>query len=314
MSTDSPSMASTQPTLPVHGQFSGLWVALVTPFKPNGDIDHAALHRLVSRLAAEGVRGLVACGSTGEAAALDAAEQRAVLDTVLDAAQHAGGLPVIAGAGGLHLGDVRAWLRTLSGLSLAGVLLPAPHYIRPSQAGAIDWFTALADASPAPLVLYDIPYRTGTTLTRDTLLTLAAHPNIAAIKDCGGDTGKTLALIADGRLQVLAGEDLNLFATVAQGGAGAIAATAHLHTRRLVDIVDLLQRGDLVAAQALWLPLLPYLEAAFTEPNPAPLKALLAHRGEMGETLRSPMHPVSAALRDRLIAIHQTLGESAVTR
>ncbi len=288
------------------GDFSGLWVALVTPFQPGGDIDHPALRRLVARLAAEGARGLVACGSTGEAAALDGAEQLAVLDTVLETAA---GLPVIMGAGGHHLGALRAWLRTLNDRPLAGVLVPAPHYVRPSQAGARDWFTALADESAAPLVLYDIPYRTGATLARDTLLALAAHPNIHAIKDCGGDAAKTLALIADGRLQVLAGEELNLFATVSQGGVGAIAACANLHTRRFAEVIRLLRQGELAAARALWLPLLPFIEAAFAEPNPAGLKAVLALQGEMSDELRAPMHPASAALRERLAAIGRALDE-----
>jgi len=301
---------SSSPQRP-RGDFSGLWVALVTPFQPGGGIDHAALRRLVRRLAAEGARGMVACGSTGEAAALDGAEQLAVLDTVLDAAQAAGGLPVVMGAGGHHLGALRAWLRTLNGRPLAGMLVPAPHYIRPSQAAARDWFTALADESAAPLVLYDIPYRTGATLARDTLLALAAHPNIHAIKDCGGDAAKTLALIADGRLQVLAGEELNLFATVAQGGAGAIAACANLHTRRFAEVIRLLRQGELAAARALWLPLLPFIEAAFEEPNPAGLKAALALRGDMSDALRPPMQAASAALRERMAAIGRALAEPA---
>ena len=181
--------------MPSSRDFSGLWIPLITPFA--GDtVDHLALSRIVKHYAAAGISGFVACGSTGEAAALDKTEQLAVLDTVLKAA---GALPVVMGLSGYHLGQTIAWVKELEQHPIVGLLVPAPHYIRPAQAGLVQWFTALADASDKPLVVYDIPYRTGATITLETLLTLAAHPNIQAIKDCGGDAGKTQALVSDGR-------------------------------------------------------------------------------------------------------------------
>lgn len=273
--------------------FQGLWLPLVTPLR-EGRIDHDAAARLTRRLCADGITGLVVCGSTGEAAALDADEQLALLDTVTEAAS---GLPVVMGLSGYHLPDTLQWVRTLARRPLAGLLVPAPHYIRPGQAGALHWFQAIADATAAPLIVYDIPYRTGAVLERDTLQTLAAHPNIRAIKDCGGDAAKTQALIADGRLDVLAGEDIQLFSTVALGGRGAIAASAHLATAAFARVIALLQAGELAAARALWQPLLPLVEAAFAQPNPGPVKAWLAERGEIGAELRPPMMPPSAAWR-----------------
>ncbi len=166
--------------------FQGLWIPLVTPFH-DGAVDHPALAKLTTRLATQGVAGLVACGSTGEAAALDEAEQLAVLETVLGAAQ---GLPVVMGLSGYHLGQTLEWVRTLAQYPVAGLLVPAPHYIRPSQEGLLHWFRTLADASTVPLIVYDIPYRTGASLTTETLLMLADHPRIRAIKDCGGNTGQ----------------------------------------------------------------------------------------------------------------------------
>jgi len=283
--------------------FSGVWVPLVTPFR-DGAVDHDALAALARRLAGEGIAGFVVCGSTGEAAALDDEEQLAVLDTVARAAP---ALPRIMGLSGCHLGGMLEKVRRLDGLALAGLLLPAPSYIRPSQAGLQEWFRRLADASTLPVVLYDIPYRTGATLHRDTLLSLAGHPRIAAIKDCGGDAGKTRALIADGRLQVLAGEDAQVFDTVAAGGAGAISASAHIETRRFVQVVQRLHAGELAQARALWQPLLPLIEALFAEPNPGPLKALLAADGAMADALRAPMTPASQALRERLHALRAPL-------
>ena len=283
---------------------SGLWVPLVTPFDADGAIDHAALARLAKRLATAGVTGTVVCGSTGEAAALDDGEQLAALETVATAAP---ALPRIMGLSGYHLGQTLAWVQRLNREALAALLVPAPHYIRPSQQGLIDWFTSIADASAAPLVLYDIPYRTGATLERETLRTLAAHPNIVAIKDCGGDAAKARALIADGRLQVLAGEDAQLFGTVAEGGAGAIAASAHLRTEDFVRVVRWLREGRLAEARALWQPLVPLIELLFSEPNPAPLKAALALDGQMDETLRAPMTRAGDAVRERLRALYAEL-------
>lgn len=290
--------------------FAGLWVPLVTPFR-GGAVDHEALGALTRRLAPAGVAGFVVCGSTGEAAALDEDEQLACLATV---ARHAGGRPFMMGLSGYHLGATRAWVRSVSALAasqvpgLCGLLVPAPHYVRPSQDGLRAWFEGLADASALPLILYDIPYRTGAVITRETLLALAAHPNIRAVKDCGGDAGKTQALIADGRLAVLAGEDLQIFSTVALGGAGAIAASAHLHTSRFAAVLDALARSELSAARALWWPLVPLIEALFAEPNPGPLKALLAGQGMMRGELRAPLTGASTALRERLAAIDASLG------
>ncbi len=279
--------------------FQGLWIPLVTPFK-DGTVDHPALAALTTLLAGQGVAGFVACGSTGEAAALDEAEQLAVLETVFGAAQ---GLPVVMGLSGYHLGQTVEWVQTLARYPLAGLLVPAPHYIRPSQEGLLLWFRTLADASAVPLIVYDIPYRTGATLATDTLLALAEHPRIRAIKDCGGNAAKTQALIADGRLAVLAGEDAQMFTTLAWGGHGAIAASAHWQAPRFVELMGLLRVGDLPEARRVWQALSPWLEACFAEPNPAPLKAVLARAGWMHNELRAPMMVASAALEDRLQAL-----------
>ena len=286
--------------------FSGLWIPLVTPFH-GGAVNHAALGRLTARLAASGIRGFVVCGSTGEAASLSKEEQLACLRTV---AAHAGGLPLVMGVSGYHLPDTRVWVQRLAAPdlpTLAGLLVSAPHYVRPGQDGIHAWFSALADASAVPLIVYDIPYRTGASIARETLLDLAAHPNIRAVKDCGGDAGKTLALIHDARLQVLAGEDAQIFATVAQGGAGAIAASAHLHTRRFVEVLEALAASDLTRARRAWLPLLPLIEALFAEPNPGPLKAVLAAQGDCADELRAPMGRASDATATRLRALNAAL-------
>ncbi|NMM01799.1 4-hydroxy-tetrahydrodipicolinate synthase [Paraburkholderia sp. RP-4-7] len=288
--------------------FSGIWVPLITPFA-DGEVDHAALRALVRRYADAGIAGLVALGTTGEPAALDAAEQDAVLATILDEVQaHAAArgaadaqaLPVLVGVSGNHTASMRERIEQLNTLPIAGVLMAAPYYIRPSQAGIVGHFTALADASDKPVVLYDIPYRTGVRLELDTLLTLAAHPRIQAVKDCAGSLDTTLALIRDGRLQVLTGEDINIFNTLCLGGSGAIAASAHLRPERFVALYRALSAGRLDEGRRIFNKLAPLIQALFAEPNPAPVKALLAAQGLIRDELRMPMTRAGDALVERL--------------
>ncbi len=292
-----PSLTSTHPSST--SNFAGLWIPLVTPFH-DGAVDHDALHALTMRMKLAGVTGFCACGSTGEAAALSHEEEDAVLATILNAA---GGLPVIMGASDCHMGRILERVEQLNAQPINALLVPPPSYIRPSQAGLLQWFTRIADASRHPIVIYDIPYRTGATLELPTLLTLAAHPNIVAIKDCGGDAAKTQALINDGQLQVLAGEDVPIFSSMSLGGSGAIAASAHGHTEQFVALVKLLAAARVNEARALWYPLLPHIHASFEEPNPAPIKAYLARQGWMRAEMRAPMIEASDTLVARMLQI-----------
>lgn len=273
---------------------SGLWVALVTPFEAASPhrVDHAALRRLVQHLRSVPVSGLVALGSTGEAAALDEAEQDAVLDTVLEAAA---GLPVIAGLAGQHVGQLHARLAAMARWPLHAVLSPAPAYVRPSQAALVQHFLDLAERSPHPLVLYDIPYRTGVSLALETLWALADHPRIVGIKDCGGSPDKTQQLVADGRLQVLAGEDHLIFPTLCLGGAGAITAAAQVDPARFMALFAAMRQGDLARARALHHALAPLVRALFAEPNPAVVKGVLAQQGWCTPTVRAPLLAGSGA-------------------
>lgn len=278
--------------------FSGIWIPLVTPFSADGAVDHAALRRLIGLYAEAGVAGLVALGTTGEPSSLDAAEQEAVLATTFDAA--GGALPVIVGVSGNNARSMRERVLRLNALPLAGLLISAPYYVRPSQAGIADHFTMLADASEHPVVLYDIPARTGIRIELDTLLALAAHPRIQAIKDCAGSLDTTLSLILDGRLQVLAGDDICIFDTLCMGGSGAIAASAHIWPERFVALDRALKAGRLDEGRALFHALVPLIRALTSESNPAPVKAALAAQGVISGDLRAPMTQASETLRARL--------------
>ncbi|GAP34758.1 4-hydroxy-tetrahydrodipicolinate synthase [Piscinibacter sakaiensis] len=285
----------------------GTWVPLVTPFDGE-QVDTAALAALVRHCAAAGVDGFVACGSTGEAAALDDDETAQVRDTVLDAA---GGRPVLLGVGGNHLPTLQARLRRHAGSGIAGVLVAPPPYVRPDQAGLLAWFRCLADTTELPLVLYDIPYRTGVRLEPATCLALAAHPRIVGLKDCGGDPVGTQSLVADGRLAVLGGEDALALAALCAGAAGVIAAAAQAWPAAFVALQAAVADGRLAEARARAARLAPGIAALFAEPNPAPLKALLAARGWMRAALRPPLQPCSPPLAARLAAIDASLREAS---
>jgi 4-hydroxy-tetrahydrodipicolinate synthase len=267
------------------GVFSGIWIPLITPFA-RGAVDHDALRTLVKKYADAGISGLVALGTTGEPASLSESEQDEVLATILGAAA---GLPVVAGLAGNNLAQSSERVAYLSKTPVAGILISPPYYIRPSQAGIIDYFMQLADTSTKPVVLYEIPYRTGVRIEIETLLTLAAHPQIQAIKDCAGSFETTLALIGDGRLQVLAGDDINIFTTLCLGGSGGILASAHIRPELFVAMYHAVAGGRLEEGREIFRKLVPIIQALFAEANPGPVKAVLALEGPIRDELRAPM-------------------------
>lgn len=278
-------------------RFTGIWPALVTPFHDGGDaVDHGALHRLVRRFADAGVAGIVACATTGEAGTLSQDERLAVLDSVLESAP---GLPLVAGLSGIDPRAMLAELEAIRRRPIAGILVPPPSYVRPSQAAIVRFYDSVA-APGVPVIVYNIPYRTGVRIERDTFRELARIPGLVAVKDCGGDTALTQELIAGGRFDVLAGEDLQIFTTLCLGGAGAIAASAHVRPDLFVKMAAALAAGDLATARRIQAALRPLIESLFAEPSPAPVKAALAAIGLIGDTVRPPLLAASPSLRDEL--------------
>ena len=281
-----------------HLDFSGVWIPIVTPFR-EGRVDHGALAALARRLAGDGVAGFVVCATTGEAPLLADSERVEVLGTI----KAATALPLIMGASGNTAAEVLRRADAAMAHAPDAFMVTPPPYLRPSQDALRAFFTTIADGLPAPLVVYDIPARTGVRIELDTLLALAAHDNIVALKDCGGRVDQTEALIADGRLQVLCGNDNEWFSTRCLGGAGAIAATAHIRTDLFVAFDAALARGDLATGRALWRTLKPLATGVFDEPSPGPVKALLAAQGECANELRAPMTTASQALAERLLSL-----------
>lgn len=278
--------------------FHGIWVPLITPFR-DGAPDLAALQRLAGHLQQQGVDGFVVCGTTGEPATLGDDEQRRVLAAVLEVVQDR--TPVVFGLSGNDTAAMTARLRALASQPLAGWLVSAPYYTRPSQDGIRRHFEALADTTERPLLLYNIPYRSGVAMETSTLQALARHPRIVGIKQSAGhDLDQLSALIDDTGLRVLSGEDALIFVCACLGGHGAIAAAAHVRPDLYRRLWALTQAGRLDEARRLHRALLPWIRLLFAEPNPAPLKAALAMMGLIPDGLRLPMTEASTDLRQRL--------------
>lgn len=283
--------------------FQGIWVPLVTPFQ-NGAIDFIGLRRLVSHLLEKGVDGIVVCGTTGEAAALGKQEQLAVLDAVLEQVP---GERVVMGLAGNNLTELLHFQGEILKRPVAGLLVPPPYYIRPSQAGLEAFFKTVADASSIPIILYDIPYRTGIAFEQMTLLKIIAHERIVAIKDCGGNQANTLALLASGQVDVLCGEDNQIFSALCLGAKGAIAASAHVHPELFVALYQQIRDNQVTTGRATFFNLLPLIHSLFVEPNPAPVKTALAFEGLISDELRAPMQGSSEFLKVRLQGVLKEL-------
>ncbi|NVZ24869.1 4-hydroxy-tetrahydrodipicolinate synthase [Pseudomonas gingeri] len=287
--------------------FQGIWVPIVTPFI-NQAIDFVGLRRLVGHLLESGVDGIVVCGTTGEAAALGKHEHLAVLDAVLERVPPQ---QVVMGLAGNNLTELLQFQSEILKRPLAGLLVPAPYYIRPSQAGLEAFFKTVADASSVPVILYDIPYRTGVSFEQATLLNIVAHENIVAIKDCGGNLNNTLALLASGQVDVLCGEDNQIFNALCLGATGVIAASAHVHPELFVQLYRQLREQQLTAARTTFFRLTPLIQALFVEPNPGPVKAALALQGLIRDELRAPMQASGESTTRRLREILAALRHSS---
>jgi 4-hydroxy-tetrahydrodipicolinate synthase len=284
----------------------GLYVPIVTPFSKDGEVALDALERLALRLLEEGATGLVPLGTAGEGALLEPEERRAVIETC-GAVCASRGRQLIVGAGNNNTRQTVAAVRALEGThGLSGVLCLVPYYLRPTQQGIVAHFEAVAAASPAPVVIYNIPFRTGVAVETGTLLRLAEVPNIAGIKhSVGALDDQTARLLAESprEFAVLCGDDAHLAATILLGGAGGITASAHLCTARWVALVRSALAAEADAAREHQAALLPVVGAGFAEPSPAVFKAVLHRSGEIPTNhVRLPFVPASGQATDEAVA------------
>lgn len=281
-------------------RFQGLGVALATPFASDGRIDTAALARLVRHVAGGGADFLVALGSTGEAAALDEAERDQVVTAVRE---HAGPLPVLVGAGSPSTAQAIAWAKKARDLGAHGTLVVVPPYVKPTQSGLVAHFEAVANAAPdLPLVLYNVPGRTGTNLSPATVQRLWSLPNIVAIKESSGDLQQIARIATDlppGKT-LLAGDDALALPSIAAGAEGLVSVAGNLVPQAMRDLVAAARAGALGKSRTLHARLAPLFDALFVEPNPIPVKAGLAWL-RLGEaTMRLPLQQATLQTHERL--------------
>ena len=285
---------------------NGLWVPIVTPFRSDGTLDDVSLRALARHLLAQGADGIVALGTTGEPATLTAYERDRVV-ACCRAACDEFNRPLMVGAGTNSTAGTIAELDRLCGLAkVDAALIVAPYYTRPSPEGAVEHYHAIADASAVPLVMYNVPYRTGMNLDADALLAAGSHSNILGLKQAVGSFDlNTLQLLGapERGFAVLAGDDAFIGPTVLLGGAGAISAAAHACTEAFVQLVRAGRRGDNTSVAWLTQHLVAVVNAGFAEPSPAVWKALLAQQGLIGtDVVRRPLLAASHSAAQTLAA------------
>ena len=271
--------------------FQGVATALITPINENG-VDYAALKKLVDWQINEGVNALVICGTTGENSTLSDAEHRKVLEVALEAA--AGRVPMIAGTGSNDTAYAIDMTKYACEIGYDAMLVVTPYYNKTTQKGLIAMFKAIADASTKPLILYNVPSRTGVTIEPATYAALADHPMIAAIKEAGGNISKiveTVALVGD-KLDIYSGNDDQIVPILACGGKGVISVLSNVVPRETSQMCKTFFAGDVKAAMDMQVKYLPLTNALFCEVNPIPVKAAMAALGFCENYLRLPLVPM----------------------
>jgi len=280
--------------------FAGAGTALATPFTRSGEIDEAALRRLVRRQVQEGIDVLVPCGTTGEAVTLTDDEQKRVVQITLEEA--AGRVPVLAGASSNDTRVAVEKAKAMAALGADGILSVGPYYNKPTGEGFFRHFNAVADAVTVPVVVYNVPGRTGSNIDNKTMLRLAAHPNITAVKEASGNFAQIMELLRDrpSGFEVLSGDDAVTLPMMALGGEGVISVVANQVPRPMHDLAAACARGDFAEGRRIHNRLLRLMNLNFVESNPIPVKASLALLGLCEEVFRLPLCPPTDATRQSL--------------
>lgn len=279
--------------------------AMITPFTEEGDVDHECAWRLARHLSDNGSQGLVVTGTTGESPTLSPDEKIALYRTVVEAVQNKGTL-VVAGTGTYDTAESVHLSGRAAQVGADAVMAVTPYYSKPGQEGLVRHFEAVADASELPVLVYNIPGRTGRLIEVATLARLARHPNIVATKDAVMNvdfTSQTVAQVPD--LAVYSGQDSYTLPMMAVGAAGVVSVISHLAGKQVAAMVDAAVAGDLSAATRLHHTLLPLCEACFLEPNPIPVKAGMT---ALWEPVGDPRLPLTPASQDTITALEKAAG------
>jgi 4-hydroxy-tetrahydrodipicolinate synthase len=281
-------------------KFRGLGVAMVTPFNIDGSIDYAGLEKLTNHLIDGGVNYLVVMGTTGENPTIDTIEQQEILQKIKEV--NAGRLPIVFGIGGNNTAAVVDRLKSENLVGVDGILSVSPYYNKPSQDGIYQHFKAISDATPLPVIMYNVPGRTGSTVSVETTLRIAALPNIVATKEASGslDICMDLVMGKPKEFGIISGEDGYTMPFIAAGMQGVISVIGNAYPKEFSQLVNAALAGDFKKAKELHYKLLPMMKAIFMDGNPGGVKYVLAKMGICGNDFRLPVVPVNAATENAL--------------
>ncbi len=288
--------------------FEGVATALITPMNPDGSVDYDSLDRLVDWQIQEGVSALVACGTTGEASTLTDEEHRQVISHVVKRANKR--VPVIAGTGSNDLDYALSLTKYACEAGVDAVLTVTPYYNKATQAGLIQMFTKLADASTVPVILYNVPSRTGVNIEPATYKALADHKNIVAIKEANGNISKIVETMSyvTGKLDMYSGNDDQIVPIMSLGGKGVISVVSNILPRKTSELCAKFLAGDVEGAAKLQFDLHAVIDSLFSEVNPIPVKAAMAKMGYGTNTLRLPLTPMSEAKYEVMLKLMREQG------
>jgi 4-hydroxy-tetrahydrodipicolinate synthase len=288
-------------------RFTGVGTALVTPFRQDGSVDEPAVRRLARRQIDGGVHFLSPVGTTGEAPTLSHAEKLRIIELVVE--ESSGRLPVLAGAGGYDTRETVTLIRDIEQVGADGILSVTPYYNKPTQEGLYQHYKAIAESTSLPIVVYNVPGRTGVNIEVATIARLATIPNIVGVKEASGNVVQMCEIFAaaPNDFILLSGDDPLTVAAMAIGARGVISVASNVAPAEMAQIVEMAAKGDYAGARRLHTWLLPLCQVNFVESNPIPVKAAMAAMGLLEETYRLPLVPPSAAAREKVMRVLQNL-------
>ena len=288
--------------------FTGMASAIVTPMRSDGSVDFEAMGRFIDFQIENGINALVVMGTTGENATLEPEEQKEVIAFTVK--HTAGRVPVIAGTGTNNTAHVLENTKNACEVGVDGILVVTPYYNKATQAGLIKHFTMIADASEVPVILYNVPGRTGCALTPKTIATLAEHPNIVGLKEATGNMAQMVEImhLCGDKIDVYSGEDALTVPMMAMGGSGTISVLSNILPAESVAMTDACKAGNFKAAAAMQCNLLPMINCLFSQVNPIPVKAAVAALGFGDDALRLPLTPMEEPFRTAMFEEMRKLG------
>jgi 4-hydroxy-tetrahydrodipicolinate synthase len=289
-------------------QFTGVGTALITPFTRNGAVDEAGVKRLARRQIDAGVHFLVPCGTTGESPTLSMDERRRIVELVVEESN--GKVPVLAGAGGYDTKEVIHASAEMQKAGATGLLSVTPYYNKPTQEGLFQHYKAIAESTPLPMVLYNVPGRTGCNIEPATLARLAGIKNIVGVKEASGNMTQMaevcVAVPAD--FLVVSGDDALTLPLMSIGGRGIISVASNEVPAEMSQMAEAAERGDFLTARLLHAKLLPLLLVNFVESSPGPVKFALSAMGLCEEVYRLPMVPIKDTSKQKILGVMRELG------